>query len=206
MPEASNQPTRGRAHLSGEIFTHRLLWHTAQSLREAASSESAGTAHYLLGALVFVFFALEAYLNYLGPHVAPKEWTDERRFFSQNKTYRGTLGKLELLAHRLHIPLDKDTRPYCTVRTLNKKRDFLAHPRPELVDEYIEYTDPATVPRSKEPAVFGLADVAFLDEAMTDVEALCDSLQATAQADVSEQVLLSPRAFVGMLWHQGGTL
>lgn len=202
-----NQHTPKRvARLTGEIYTHRLLWHTAQSLRDSATEDAETSPHELLGALLFVFFAFEAFLNYLGPLVVPEAWQDERRFFSRNEQYRGTLGKLHLLADRLAVSFDKGTRPYQTLRALNEKRDFLAHPRPELVDEHIPYTDPSNVPRSKEPELFGLADLSFLDRATADVESIGDSLQARAQVVLGEHVIYSPRAFVGMLWHQGGSL
>ncbi len=192
--------------MTGEISTHRLLWHTAQSLRAAATNGAETSSHELLGALLFIFFAFEAYMNYLGPLVAPDAWSEEREFFSHRTRYRGTLGKLDLLAERLCYDIDRGRRPYQSLKALNSKRDFLAHARPELIDEEIPYSDPRTVPRSREPELFGLADVAFLDRALTDVEIIGDELQRRAQESLGHGVIHSPRAFIGMLWHQGGAL
>src|SRR5690606_33857575 len=116
---------RGRAHLTGEHFTHRYLWHCSLTLDAQASREEGGSAAFELAALLFVYLAFEAYLNYLGPRVCPEEWKDERKSFgaeSKNR-FRGTLGKLRLVADRTGLVLDTGTRPYQTIAELDRRRD-----------------------------------------------------------------------------------
>lgn len=91
----------GRARITGEHYTHRYLWHAARTLSEKGKADETGGV-LLMAATLFAFFALEAYLNYIGPIVCPDEWASEREFFGGEggERYRGTLGKLHLLGDR----------------------------------------------------------------------------------------------------------
>ncbi len=61
-----------------------------------SQSETAedGASHYMIAATLFVYLAMEAFLNDAGRRLWPAEWQDERATFSRGK-YRGTLGKLD---------------------------------------------------------------------------------------------------------------
>ncbi|HET8761246.1 MAG TPA: hypothetical protein VFN94_09265, partial [Nitrospiria bacterium] len=77
------------AHITGEIFNHRLLWHTAESLAERGRENEEGSYHAFLASVLFAYFAMEALLNFLGSRLAPEVWAKEKEFFS-TKPYRGT--------------------------------------------------------------------------------------------------------------------
>jgi hypothetical protein len=194
-----------RAHITGEIYTHRLLWHVAACLKAQGDNAEEGATNQFLGSLAFVYFALEAFLNDLGARVAPDEWANERETFGHGE-YRGTIGKLDFLSERLAVVVDRGRRPYQTVVELEVRRDAMVHGRTEVVDHVIKYRDASRVPARKDPDLFQLVVGGFLDRAIADVEELCDRLQAAAQTLHGEHEIGSPRAFIGMMWHQGGTL
>jgi hypothetical protein len=193
------------ARLTGEIYNHRLLWHTAQYLYEEGTSTEEGSHHFLLSSQLFVYLAFEGFMNSLGAIVAPNEWRDERKFFNQGE-YRGTEGKLNFLAVALKVTLDKGARPYQTFTELERRRDYMVHSRPERVDHVVKAPSVEALPKSKEPELFAYSDPGFVRRAFDDVETLADMLQEAAQRELGDHLIWTPRAFVGMMWHQGGTL
>lgn len=193
------------ARLTGEIYNHRLLWHTAQFLYEEGITRKEGSHHFLLSSQLFVYLAFEGFLNSLGAIAAPNEWGQERAYFSQG-VYRGTEGKLDLLATVLKVPVDKGARPYQTFTELERRRNYIVHSRPERVDQVVTASTASDLPRSKEPELFAYSDAAFVRRAFDDIESLADSLQRAAQHELGGHLLWTPRAFLGMMWHQGGTL
>jgi hypothetical protein len=197
---------KGRAQIAGEHYTHRYLWHAAETLAEKGCVDETGGPLIMAG-MLFTYFAFEAYLNFIGPVVCPSEWAEERSFFSGKggDRYRGTLGKLHLLADRLSIELDSGRRPYQTVRLLDQRRDTVVHGRPEKIDIEVAFKNPASL-RSIDPAIYGLADETFLRESFNDLEEIADTVQAEAQRQLGESEVWSPRAFRGMISHQGGSI
>jgi len=194
-----------KARVTGEIYNHRLLWHAAQCLYDAATREELGSAHRTLAAMLFVYTALEGYLNDIGSRFRPDTWANEREFFGRGQ-YHGTLGKLDYLLDELGLTADRGIRPYQTVKTLDTHRDGLIHPRTEIVDWIIEYTDPEKVPLRKEPELYGYEDPAFVGRALEDVEEICDLIQAAVTERLGEARVPGRRAFVGSIWIQGGSL
>ena len=93
------------------------------------------------------YFTFEAYLNFVGSSVEPTAWKDERDFFSKGQ-YRGTQGKLKLLCEKYQIKVDRDKRPYLTVREAGWLRDYLAHGKPEF------YALEVDVEEGKDPDMF----------------------------------------------------
>jgi hypothetical protein len=165
---------------------------------------SAGGDILFTAAGLFIFLAVEAFTNDLGGKVAPAQWADERRFFGQGR-YQGTLGKLRFLAGQLDVALSTSRRPYQTVRELRRRRDRLAHGRPEVLERIVRFQDPREI-QAIPPAVFAFSDTSFLERAMVDAESLCDTLQSAAQARLGQHEILSPWAFRGMIFHQISTI
>lgn len=50
---------------------HSELWHTSNCLLNAGQQSAEGSAHQFRASLVFRAFALEAFLNWLGPQLIP---------------------------------------------------------------------------------------------------------------------------------------
>lgn len=117
------------------FYTHRFLWKASQHLQQIASSEDNRGSRYLrYTSLLTLFFALAAYINFLGKATFPKEW---KKANFKKDPYRGTLGKLRWLAEekRLDVPLLLDTsvRPVQTFIVMQKVRNHLAHGKLDIV-------------------------------------------------------------------------
>lgn len=120
-------------------YTHRYLWRTAIGLFELSKGEVRRPDYLHLSCMVMTFFALEAYLNFLGEILFPEVWKDERTFFN-TPPYKGTMGKLAYLADHCGMSqLDKSRRPYQTVKNLHKIRDFMAHGRMEVIRKEVTF-------------------------------------------------------------------
>lgn len=196
------KPTRTR--VTGEHFTHRHLWATAEYLRSRGSADADGGGHLTIGATILLQFAVEAYANYLGALVAPDEWADEEKFFA-GSNYRGATGKLRFIASRLGVRADAGRRPIATLKELEKRRHSAAHGRTEAFE--LEITvKPGERGRGPDATILRLTDEKFLDRAFVDAEAFCDSLHAAATASLGSMAIDSSRAFHGMLGYQIGGL
>ena len=111
----------------GEIYTHRLIWFTAQHQIKLANSIEEGSKYCYLCAMVMLYFTFESYLNFLGEIITPKIWKDERKHFS-SKEYPGTEGKLIKILEWLNLPMfEKGKRPYQSIHLLLELRNRIAH-------------------------------------------------------------------------------
>ena len=110
--------------------THTELWESCEVLLNHGNSLEKGGFHFHLPAMLFAFLSYEAYLNFVGHFVAPKQWQNEREFFGKGD-YQGVKGKFTLLQEKLDIVLDKNKPPYNIVACLEQFRDFVSHGKPE---------------------------------------------------------------------------
>lgn len=192
----------GKAKLQAVFYTHRTLWSVLEDLRgqldRTQSVRSLGLATLLLAHNCF-----EAYLNYAGETLLPDLWADERRVFG-SAPYRGLMGKLRRLADELSIPIDHGRRPYSTVRKLKTWRDGVVHPRIEKLERVVSFEDPKYL-KNIETQFFRSVKPVFIDRAIEDVQALCDSVEARAHMKHPAK-FLSRRAFKGILGTTGGSL
>jgi hypothetical protein len=194
----------GKARVTGEHYTHRSLWSAAEILRQRGRPDQDAFGIFVMASMLFVYLSFEAYLNDLGIRVSPKMWKDEKAAFGRGQ-YRGTLGKAEYLAGELRLPLSRGSRPFQTVVELDHRRDMVVHGHTEILDREVQYLDPRQLSAIL-PEIRALSDIDFLDRAFEDTESVCDKMQARAQARLGSHVVLSPRAFRGMLMHQGGAI
>ncbi len=61
--------------ISGELFTHKILWECCQLSCKAAkkaSEEKAGPIYDEVTAMLMAYLTYEAYINFLGDRVAPE--------------------------------------------------------------------------------------------------------------------------------------
>jgi hypothetical protein len=80
------------------------------------------------------FHTVEAYLNFIGDHLAPEIWEDERNFF-RREPYRGWDGKLRKVMELVEMPWPHPIeRPLKTILELRDLRDLIAHPKPEKLN------------------------------------------------------------------------
>lgn len=188
-------------HISGEHFTHRTLWHCAQVQFDNAKKEEEGSFCLNLAASLFIYLAFEAFLNYIGEKAYPEVWEKEKEIFN-DEPYRGTLGKFRYVANDLSVAVDWSRPPAQTVKTLDKRRHKIVHPRSEIVDQSVKYSDLHKV-ATVDPEIYSFGDPNFVERAFNDVETLCDQLLDAAKAKYGEEVVdYSLKAFVGMHSHQ----
>lgn len=181
--------------VEGTFYTHNLLWLTATRLDEVGAACDSGGRDFDLSAMLFAFFALEAYVNHLGRIITPTIWADERKVFRSS----GTLGKLDFLFEICGISMDKGKRPYQTIETLRQLRDQLTHGRPEslkarqerLPDQlkFLQSNIDKAVTREK------------ADRALTDVKQLVEKLNASARAHFPDRGI-SKKGFSAIIAEQ----
>jgi hypothetical protein len=192
------------AEIRGEFFVHRYLWLAYMHFSDRQSTPVTGSAFPNMAALLTLYFALEGFLNYLGARVCPEAWQDERRFFSGGD-YPGTLGKLDYLANELGVQLDRGSRPYQSLRELDKRRDALVHPRVENISRTVQLPDPNYMPPI-EPSVFAIAEDGWLKLAGEDVESIADLLHHAAYKELGPGVIYGGPAFRGSVGYQTAVL
>jgi hypothetical protein len=110
---------RVRIKRERDVHTYCELWSAATSLRMQGRAEEEGSYYQFMGSLIFTAFSLEAFFNHIGPKLFPDDWPKRER--------RGPKKKLEVLAEKLGLEVDYDSRPWEVLRTLFEFRNDLAH-------------------------------------------------------------------------------
>ena len=115
----------------GKTFPHRLLWEIVEEQSTLATEREREWSKPALIAMVFAFHTVEAYLNFVGEHLAPEIWQDERNYF-RKMPYRGWDGKLRKVMELVGMPWPEPlNRPLKTILELRELRDLTAHSKPE---------------------------------------------------------------------------
>ena len=153
--------------VAGQAFTHQYLWNSASFL--LSHPESKSRMEFRMAAMVMAYFSYEAYLNLIGARIDPAAWKDERKFFSR-QPYRGTEGKLKRICEQIGIEIERDKRPYLTIRGLKTLRNFLAHGKHEL------YAYEAEVQMNQTPDIFHVSIYKMVTAKKTN-----DALKDTAE-------------------------
>lgn len=191
--------------ISGELFTHKILWECCDmhsKAAEKAAAEKAGPIYYELTAMLFAYLTYEAYLNYLGERVAPDAWRNERQFFNR-EPYRGIAGKLKKIAEVCNIgDFDTGGRPYQTIVELCKLRDYLAHGKPDRYEMSLKHM------RSSEPGLFHsnlyqLVTPEKMKRGIEDVRSFGELLHRRAAPYVSDS-FFGENPFEGIVEHSVG--
>jgi hypothetical protein len=156
--------------VAGQVFTHQYLWNCASLLLSQPETKSPNDGYFRMAGMVMAYFTYEAYLNLIGPHIDREAWKNEREFFSKS-AYRGTEGKLKRICEKIGINIERDKRPYLTMRELKRLRDFLAHGKREVYAYEVE------VERGQTPDMF--RDVSIYE--MVSAEKANNALKDTAE-------------------------
>ncbi|MFZ3262459.1 MAG: hypothetical protein WA172_00525 [Terriglobales bacterium] len=119
------KPRLARVEKKRDVRIHAELWHTSNCLLRAGRENAEGSAHQLRASLIFRAFALEAFLNWIGPHIIP-HWKYLERLTPREK--------LDLLADIIKVKPDYGARPWQIVKDLFDFRNTLAHGKPENVE------------------------------------------------------------------------
>ncbi|MEW6270585.1 MAG: hypothetical protein AB1689_14975 [Thermodesulfobacteriota bacterium] len=180
--EAGRRPLKPR--FSSTFHTHVELWNAALHYQQLRRDGTPGGKQLDLAALLFAHLAVEAYANYLGQRIAPKDWEDERERFKTG----GAVAKLEQLARLCDLPADKGHRPVQTLCHLQRLRNQLAHGRPETASGAGPLSDDdrdflrSSISRAVSPE--------SADRALEDVKVFVEQLHAAAKAKFPGRYLL----------------
>lgn len=122
-----------------EVYNYKILWSLAKKNLIIAQEQSSDAKTFSLGAMLFIYFTFEGYLNWIGSLIAPKVWSNERSFFSK-RSYKGTLGKYRYLRKLLHLPEpDFSKGAVQTLRSLEKLRNDAVHSKQERGTRVIKF-------------------------------------------------------------------
>jgi hypothetical protein len=114
-----------RVRKQRDVRIHAELWHTSNCLLRTGQQSPNGSAHQFRASLIFRAFALEAFLNWLGPQIIP-HWKYLERLTPREK--------LDLVADIVQMKPDYGSRPWQIVKDLFDFRNALAHGKPENVE------------------------------------------------------------------------
>jgi len=159
--------------------------------------------------MTFAFHTLEAYLNFLGPRLAPGIWRDERNFF-RREPYRGFDGKLRKILELAQVPEpDRSDRPYSTVWLLKELRDMITHAQAERFSQAIEYPPEYPASLREETRVdympFGaLVTAENAHRAATDVEEFIERIHSAAKLLIPDDIWFGAKALSGPLAYSSG--
>jgi hypothetical protein len=165
------------ATLEGEYVTYKLLWAVAQHQVEHSEQQPRGSDFDRIAAMIFAFFALEAYLNFILEKLAPDVWKAERSYFRG----AGFLGKLKKVSQLAKMPApDFGSDPYGTIRLLEKFRNDMVHAHTEKLEPRR-----VKIPNDHEPTIRSKLDVVVTPEqcgnAMRQVEQVIKEIHKAAR-------------------------
>lgn len=101
-----------------QVNTYAHLRHASNVMLKKVEKDQEGGFYLVMASLIFTAFAAEAWLNHIGSWIF-KCWGDFERL--------PPLSKLNIVAEKLNIDIDKGIRPYRTLCELFKFRNTLAH-------------------------------------------------------------------------------
>lgn len=112
------RPRKVRESKTRDLNTYVEMWRTSYWTLVQAEKEYSGSYFQIMSSLVFTAFTLEAYLNHIGKHVF-SYWDDIEQLAPQKK--------MNIIAEKLGIRMDKGKRPFQTIGDLLKFRNDVAH-------------------------------------------------------------------------------
>jgi hypothetical protein len=169
--------------------------------RQSATQDKDERIAARFSAIVFAFFALEAYLNHLGMKIKPDLWEGkkEREYFSGRKKiegqkYYGPIGKLQFLYSQCGLYYDRTSEEMETIQRLKEFRDLLAHGRTEESILPISCSS-GQPPELIVPEVWQYVNSGLLETAHTHVRRIVERLH-TAAVVAFPNAKIEPAAFV----------
>jgi hypothetical protein len=187
--------------ISGDIFLHRYVWRVVERQLEHAQINPTGSFYDHLVAMVFAFNTLEGYLNYVGSHLAPKLWEDERN----EKSIRSFSGKAAKVFELCGIPEpNKAARPYKTIWELQGLRDKIAHPKPIPFSKKFHHTDEEPAPSPNHVPLDELVSLEKVRTTVHDVRELMAAIHAAARIKIDD-VWFGEEGLGGPLSHATGS-
>jgi hypothetical protein len=161
----------------GEDYLHKYVWRAALRQLEQAKKKLPGSIYEDMVAMTLAFHALEGYLNFLGDKIAPELWEKEREVFRSG----GIMGKLTELHQRCRLPvLSKGRQPYSTIKSLEKLRNCIAHPKTIKTRSIKEFDEDKERPLFPPSMLEGLVSHTRAIQSLERVKFIADSLHKAA--------------------------
>jgi hypothetical protein len=136
--------------------------------------------------MVFAFHTVEAYLNYVGEHLAPQVWRDERTFFRE-EPHRGWRGKLRYVMGLVDLPWPEPVaRPLATILELKQLRDLIAHGRSERLAGEVVHPSDTLLPFPSSTLMSMITPRDKLTPVLPDVEQFLDQIHSLAKAKTGD--------------------
>lgn len=161
--------------ISGQGFTHQLLWNSAKTLLTQSATETPRDGQLRMAGMLMAYFTFEAYLNLAGPRIDAAAWKNEKEFFNTD-AYRGTPGKLARICEKTGLTFEPGKRPYQTIRGLKRLRDFLAHGKPETYAYETEVAEGQSPDMFAGLSIYDWTSRANADRALSDTEEFIEFL------------------------------
>jgi hypothetical protein len=175
-----------RTTSEGETFPHRFLWEIAEEQAKLATEREQEWSKPALVAMVFGFHTVEAYLNFVGTHLAPEVWQDEQNYF-RKMPYRGWEGKLRKVMELVGMPWPEPVeRPLKTILALRELRDLTAHSKPEKLSGDIIHAEGTEPPFLVSTFRSKFTPKDKVTTAMRDVEQFINHIHHLAAPAVSD--------------------
>lgn len=115
--------------LERRVITYGLIWHASKVQLRLAKEDRRGSILKYMASLTFTAFALEAFLNEVGP--------EKFGCWPKLETL-GPIAKLSLLSEKLGVNADYGTSPYGAAKELFKFRNSIAHGKRESTTQHQE--------------------------------------------------------------------
>jgi hypothetical protein len=171
-------------HIGRELL-HRHLWIIVEDQAKQALKLECDWFNPSLIAMVFAFYTVEAYLNFIGEHLAPDVWQDERNFF-RREPYRGWTGKLRKVMELVQIPWSPDDRHLKTVLELKELRDLIAHGKSEKLGGSFDHAMDMIPPLPISTLRSRVTPKQKLSTSISHVEQFLDQIHTRAAAMVKD--------------------
>lgn len=188
----------------GQTFPHRLLWEIAEEQAKLATEREREWSKPALVAMVFGFHTVEAYLNFVGEHLASEVWRDEQNYF-RKMPYRGWEGKLRKVMELVGMPWPElIERPLKTILELRELRDLTAHSKPEKLSGDIIHAEGTEPPFPESTFRSKFTPKVKFTTAIHDVEEFINHLHRLAAPKVND-IWFGSEALRGPHEHSAGT-
>ncbi len=115
-----------------EIYTHEYLWRAAELMMEEAKLntkiDKRKWFYFRLMGPLMSYMAFEAFINFCGYILFPKEWKDEQNYFKGKGDGDVIERKISKLLEKLNdFKWEKGIRPYQSIKELKAFRDMVSH-------------------------------------------------------------------------------
>lgn len=172
---------------------------------DVARSNPTGSIYFYMTAMLLAYLTYEAYINFVGERVAPEEWSNEREHFSKG-AYRGLEGKLRKICESCGIAeIRRGERPFQTIASLGKLRDYLAHGKPDRYELSVTHHADAKLPLFGYSRLEKRVTPGKAERAVEDVETFIEWLHARVRQHVTDDVWFGEKGLGGLTQHSSGS-